>query len=166
MSLKQRLMSRLWFALFDRIATQRAPDFEVGPKDSVYLRRWWLIPRNPVLNLYLHQFRRSDDDCALHDHPWWNVSLLLSGSYVEHTIAAGGIEHRARRVAGDLKFRLGRSAHRIELDTGQCWTLFLTGPRFREWGFHCPIAGWVHWEAFTAPGAKGEDGRGCGEGGQ
>ena len=42
-----------------------------------------------------------------------------------------------------------------------CWSLFLFGPRIREWGFHCPERGWVHWEEFTKPGRPGEIGRGC-----
>ena len=59
-------------------------------------------------------------------------------------------------------------AHRIELTadaTGPlfpgCWTLFLFGPTVREWGFHCPQRGWVHWRDFTAPGKPGEIGPGC-----
>ena len=42
-----------------------------------------------------------------------------------------------------------------------CWSLFLFGPRLREWGFHCPDRGWVHWEEFTKPGRPGEIGPGC-----
>ena len=52
------------------IATKRHPDFIVGGKDNPYLLRWFVIPRNPVFNIYLHRFLRSDDDRALHDHPW------------------------------------------------------------------------------------------------
>mgnify|MGYP000066528385 CR=1 FL=1 len=52
------------------------------------------------------------------------------------------------------------SAHRIELVAGPVWTLFLTGPFRREWGFHCP-QGWRHWRDFTS-GANGERvGKGC-----
>lgn len=36
---------------------------------------------------------RSDDDRALHDHPWVNMSILLEGTYTEHTIAQGGVHH-------------------------------------------------------------------------
>ena len=58
--------------------------------------------------------------------------------------------------------------HRIELlepigrknNPIRCWTVFITGPRVREWGFHCP-QGWVHWKRFTAPGDKGSVGKGC-----
>jgi hypothetical protein len=40
------------------------------------------------------------------------------------------------------------------------WTLFVTGPRVRSWGFWC-AHGWRHWKTFTA-GPRGETvGRGC-----
>lgn len=161
--------------LGDRViarATRRAPDFIIGGPDDPYCLRWWLVPRNRVFNVYLHQFVRSDDDRALHDHPWANLSILLRGFYSEQTIAAGGIEHRRLLTAGDMRLHLsGRLAHRVELLTGglvdgmphevPCWTLFITGPRYREWGFHCPQTGWVHWEKFTAADDIGAVGRGC-----
>lgn len=142
--------------------TRRPADFVIGGQDRPYLRRWWLLPRNPLFNVYLHQFLRSDDDRALHDHPWlFNASLILRGSYTEETIAAGGIHVRTLREAGSFKFRWGPAPHRVELHDGQCWTLFITGPRVREWGFHCPDAGWVHWKRFTADDDKGAVGAGC-----
>ena len=142
-----------------RIGARRPPDVVIGGADQPYLYRWFLIPRNPLFNVYLHQFLRSDDDRALHDHPWVNLSILLRGQYCEHTIRAGGIERRRVRRAGGMKLRGARSAHRIELTHGPCWTLFLTGPRIRQWGFHCP-QGWVHWRDFTSADGR-EIGRGC-----
>jgi hypothetical protein len=148
----------LWIAR----AQRRKPDFVIGGAESPYLRRWWLIPRNPVFNVYLHQFLRSDDDRALHDHPWASMSIILRGRYLEHTIDAGGIHQRRLLTAGDRRVRLtGKFAHRVELVDGPCWTLFITGPRYREWGFHCPERGWVPWEEFTAPHDIGSIGRGC-----
>jgi hypothetical protein len=130
-------------------------------------------------NLYLHCFLRDDDDRALHDHPSWAASFILDGAYVEHTIDAGGIHRRVEHAAGSLRFLRTRHTHRIELlrevvDNGtpyvqvedpavRCWTLFLFGPTVREWGFHCPERGWVHWKEFTAAGKPGEIGPGCGE---
>ena len=64
------------------------------------------------------------------------------------------------RREGDKVFRWGPAPHRIELHKGECWTLFVTGPRVREWGFLCP-QGWRHWREFTKPGAPGERGKGC-----
>lgn len=153
MTAAERLIARV---------TRREPDFVIGGADDPYIRRWWVIPRNKVFNVYLHQFLRSDDDRALHDHPWSNLSILLRGRYVEHTIAARGIERRQELAAPAWRLRwTGRIAHRIELADGPCWTLFITGPRYREWGFHCPGAGWIHWKLFTAPDDIGAVGRGC-----
>ena len=49
-------------------------------------------------------------------------------------------------------YRAAGDAHRIELDAGPAWTLFVTGPKYREWGFHCPD-GWRLWTDYEA--AKG-----------
>lgn len=142
-----------------RLAESRAPDQRIGPG---YLDRWYVIPHNRLFNVYLHRFIRSDDDRALHDHPWINFSYLLSGEYIEHTIAAGGVNHRKLYKAGDWKFRRAKYAHRVELTNGECWSLFITGPRIRQWGFHCE-KGWVHWEKFTDPTDSSKVGAGCGE---
>lgn len=148
--------------LADRIiwrATRRTPDFIIGGSANPYLRRWWLIPRNRMFNVYLHHFLRDDDDRALHDHPWFNLSVLLRGSYCEHTISAGGINHRRTFKAGEFRFRTPWTAHRVELIDGSAWSLFVTGPRLRDWGFHCP-EGWVHWRDFTSKDGR-EIGKGC-----
>jgi len=145
-----------------RLVARRDPDFVIGSAEDPYLRRWFVIPRNAFFNIYLHHFLRSDDDRALHDHPWWNVSLLIDGGYVEHTIPQGGINVRTPRVAGQMKFRFASAAHRVELNDGPCWTIFITGPRIRQWGFHCPH-GWKHWQQFTKAGKPGEVGPGCGD---
>lgn len=149
---------------FMAIARKRAPDFIIGGDVNSYLRRWWVIPRNPIFNIYLHEFLRDDDDRALHDHPWFNVSVVLSGDYIEHTIKTGGIGVQKLRKTGGIVFRSPRLAHRISLiNKRPCWTLFVTGPRLRSWGFHCP-RGWVHWRDFTNPDDSGATvGRGCGE---
>lgn len=163
------LLDLLWMRLVIipllHLATRvsaRDPDFVIGGRSEPYLFRWWVIPRNRVFNIYLHQFFRSDDDRALHDHPWWNVSILLQGRYIEHRIHAGGVHERAERGMGAIVGRKPGTAHRIELHDGMCTTLFITGPRVRDWGFHCP-KGWVPWQKFTAPGDAGAIGAGCGD---
>lgn len=132
-----------------------APDFIIGPPDNPYLRRWWLWRRRWPSSCYLHQILRDDDDRALHDHPWWNVSIVLRGSYREITPAGA----RVRRP-GSIVFRRATAAHRLEVVDGPVWTLFLTGPVVRGWGFHCP-KGWVPWREFVKPESPGEIGRGC-----
>ena len=141
-------------AAWARETMARAPDFVIG--DPAYMRRWWIIPRNEQQNVYLHEILRDDDDRALHDHPWPNTSLLLIGRYRE--ITPNGT---FTREAGALVRREACAAHRLELIDGEpCVSLFFTGAKEREWGFHCP-KGWVDWRTFTA-GDNGElVGRGC-----
>jgi hypothetical protein len=151
-----------WAEALIRRVTRRAPDRIIGGRQRPYMRRWFVIPRNPFFNVYLHQFLRDDDDRALHDHPWMNCSILLRGCYAEHTILAGGVHQRHVLLPGDVHLRLsGRFAHRVELVDGPCWTLFITGPRYREWGFHCPERGWIHWKRFTDESDAGAIGQGC-----
>ena len=130
----------------------RAPDFVIGER---YLVRWWVIPRNRFFNVYLHRIARDDDDRALHDHPWWNLSILLRGSYREIT-PAGELVRRA----GQLVLRRADASHRLEVVSGPVWTLFVTGPVVREWGFHCPN-GWRAWTEFVDARDAGTVGRGC-----
>lgn len=162
-------MTLPWFILkrlkrfADRVIEAREPDFLIGGADDPYIRRWWVIPRNRWFNLYLHEILRSDDDRALHDHPWLNASILVHGCYFEHRIEAGGIHRRVLRWAGQVVFRRARTAHRLEVIPGKRMvTLFFTGPAIRHWGFHCPDAGWRHWEDFTDPEDRGLVGIGCG----
>lgn len=136
-------------------------DFRIPPDTSIpaYMNRWWRIPRNPYMNVYLHQVMRSDDDRALHCHPWWSFSLVLEGGYHEHTIAEGGVHHRRWFAPGTMQFRWwGGKAHRLELrretadesEQGNityrerpALTVFITGPVMRRWGFHDGPRGWV-----------------------
>ena len=138
------------------------PHFIIGDR---YLLRWYVIPRNPWLNVYLHKFLHDDEDRALHDHPWWFVSWMLKGGYLEVTqtnfIGRGWMS---------MAYRPADHAHRVVLPRtlgGQplpCWTLVVTGRVVRDWGFLCP-QGWRHWKEFTAydngKGDYGQVGRGC-----
>lgn len=130
---------------------RREPNVKIN---GDYLHRWYIVPRNRFLNVYLHRFGRSDDDRALHDHPWYSVSLLLKGEMIEYSFR--GIRHIPwlRPV-----FRTAKFAHRLELVQGPVWTIFITGPRIREWGFYCPT-GWRHWRIFT-DNTGHSTGRGC-----
>jgi hypothetical protein len=146
------------------IAAGRAPDVIIGGEDNPYLRRWHITPRGNGPAVYLHHFMRSDDDRALHDHPWPSVSIILSGSYIEHE--PGDV--RMMRPPGTITTREPLSPHRVQLlpdpihpDREQpVWTLFLTGDRVRDWGFHCP-QGWVPWQDFTAGPDGTLVGKGC-----
>ncbi|KEP41877.1 hypothetical protein [Mycobacterium kansasii] len=113
----------------------------IGDTHAPYLLRWYLLPPNRHLNLYLHQFHRSDDPPELHDHPWDFASLVIAGSYVEITETSA-----APRRPGTVAIRRAEHRHRIQLRCGpsgrprRCWSLVLTGPHRRQWGFWSPTA--------------------------
>lgn len=142
---------------------RRPPDFVIGSAQSPYILRWYVISRNRWLNIYLHKFLRDDDDRALHDHPWWFISIMLRGQYTE--IREEGSAGSVRR-APSIAYRRATDRHRIVLQRNAqdrsvpCWTLVITGPRIREWGFHCP-KGWVPWHQFVDARDNGQVGRGC-----
>lgn len=136
---------------------RRDPDFVIG---GDYMRRWYIIPRNETFNLYLHETLRSDED-VMHDHPWDNTSFVISGGYIEHM--PGDIS--VVRAPGETVSRKATDAHRLELIGGQpSISLFFTGPKIRDWGFHCP-KGWVSWQDFTGGyhSGRSDKGAGCGE---
>lgn len=169
--MRSRLIARVLKRLIDA-TLKRPPDFIIGGPERPYMLRWYLIPRNRFFNIYRHRILRSDDDRALHDHPWWSFSICLSGAMTE-ILSADGSRWRVVH-AGDFRLRSAAAGHRLVLHPLRvrcrdgrvirterpCETLFVTGPKIREWGFWCPN-GWRHWKDFTAPDDKGQVGRGC-----
>jgi hypothetical protein len=114
-----------------------------------YLNRWELRGNHPIFDIYLHQFLKSDDNRALHDHPSMSIAIILSGQYTERFPEN---RHKIRR-RGDIILRRATTAHRIEIDEGQPGpiTVFVRGPKFREWRFHC-TNGWRHHHDFRVRG--------------
>ena len=139
------------------------PHFKIGGNESPYMLRWFLLPRNGRFNIYLHKFLRDDEDRALHDHPWWFISIMVKGGYVETT--PEGVKTRS---APSIAYRPATARHRVALHKNEdgsakpCWTIVITGRKAREWGFWCP-KGFVHWEKFVAQDDEGNIGKGCGD---
>ena len=158
---------------------RRQYDVRIPGDTGPYLDRWYIWPRSarrrpgesrdyrPVegnlLGVYVHLFHRSDEDRARHDHPRDNVSVLIRNSYTEHMQVAPIVTCFdppvivCRRDPGDVVFRRAATAHRVELDMGngvprqpvQVVSVFVTGPKKRDWGFWCEN-GWRPWREFTA----------------
>lgn len=104
------------------------------PEGDPYLKRYFLV-RSRWFQIYVHHIFRSDPDADMHDHPWWFVSVILWRGYREHT-PAGVFRRWPLQV---LYHPLG-SPHRLEL-AKPAWTLVITGPVRRVWGFVTP-RGW------------------------
>jgi hypothetical protein len=129
-----------------------------------YMRRW--IVQTPWGTLRLHNIRRPDAGTAPHDHAWDFASLILRGGYSEqryhrdyrtrdgriHPWASTLEEHRA----GNVVQRHAEDLHLITRVEPGTWTLVVTGPKRRSWGFRVfDFSGsrWVPWREFVKRGA-------------
>lgn len=107
-----------------------------------YLTRRFLF-RTKWLTAMLHQFHCSDEDRALHDHPWSFITVILWRGYIERTDAGG-----KRKWPGMILYRPAEWRHRVELiDNKPAWTLVFHFRRRREWGYWLPT-GWQHYQAW------------------
>lgn len=148
------------------IVASRAPN-EVIERGTPYMERWMLgrkmtVPTfvgrsrtnvgaladptpmpTEVENVFLHRYLRNDPE-DMHCHPWPNASVVLRGWYIEDTP-----EGRFTRRPGDVVLRPANGRHAIiEIDPGTL-SLFVTGPKEREWGFY-PEGEFVHHTEYTA----------------
>lgn len=136
----------------------------VADNGQVYLDRLRIL-QTPWFGLYLHRMDSPDPGFDLHDHPWWFASLILRGGYIEEHAAAReapafalladrydtcrrGVERKW--PGGSLHSFPLTDCHRIvRLLRVPTWTLVLTGPRRRSWGFYQP-EGFVDWRDYDA----------------
>lgn len=95
---------------------------------GVYVERWYL--ETPFGSARLHHWLHGDDSRHYHNHPWWFITLVLRGSYTDQSDAGPD-----RLSAGSVRFRRADHLHYVDLDCRSCWTLLLTGPKIRRWGF-------------------------------
>lgn len=100
----------------------------LGLAECPYLRRW-VLDFGPFA-LRLHRWTASDDSRAFHDHPWWFVTVVLWGGYIDVSP-----EGRDRLGLGSVRFRPAEHRHTVEVEHVPTWTLLVTGRPSRRWGF-------------------------------
>ena len=100
----------------------------LGRLECPYARRWVL--NLGVCSLRVHHFYRSDDKRYFHDHPWWYITLVLWGSYTD--VSPGG---DVLLRLGSIATRRAEHQHTVVVGPRGVWTLLLTGPEKRKWGF-------------------------------
>ena len=108
------------------------------------LRRWHVVRDRYRLNIYLHQVLKADSARGLHDHPWASHSIILKGVLRE-------VLESGERILypGSITARSAEELHRLEVVEGPVWTLFITGPKVRDWGFMMPDGTWRHSETMV-----------------
>jgi hypothetical protein len=163
------MIARLCYWLSMRLIARREPDQIIYRNTGRYLVRWWVLGRTWDHNKqnyvprrvfgytwYLHCFVQSDDDRAMHDHPWRWWSFVLRNSYYEYR---GDPSFANCRLWHQGDFRSGQATdiHRIELmrnarqEEIPVWTWFFIGPWERDWGFWCN-GQWKWWREFDRDG--------------
>lgn len=147
---------------------------------SDYMERLWLVPYedatagpgcgplrfkdHPVawcfqklgIAIRVHVIKRSDEDRHLHDHPWANVSIILSGSYIEvkpmrqdqHPAMDAGLSTYVIADPGSIRFRKATDRHRLLVNDGeQAVSIFIAFKKQQSWGFYTPT-GKVYWKDY------------------
>jgi hypothetical protein len=141
--------------LLDRLGRKRIVMDRV--ENEPYLERYYLFLRERKrfpFNVFLHKFLKSDPD-DVHDHPWPYATLILKGGYWEwiphfDTVGRKTGEYQVWRGPGHFRISKANSFHRIELDPDiTAWTLFMPGPKQRDWGFLVKNK-WVQWQEYLA----------------
>jgi len=168
-TIKDRPAPSVWRRLFTKL---RDPDLVIQREGGeAYLLRWHIVPRNNWFNIYLHCFVGYDDE-TMHCHPWHSVSVLLKGDLNEVTKDETGVNPiKVMRPVWRFvpKFRKASYRHQLKLN-GSCdapvalvladniklipsnaaWTLFITGPVCRTWGFYREVEGFVAYREYLA----------------
>lgn len=103
----------------------------LGLEECPYAQRWSL--ELPLGSIRVHHFFKSDDVRYLHDHPWWFITLILKGGYVDQTP-----EGNELLKPGRIYYRPAHHRHAVipvRPEPEGSWSLILTGRPRRFWGF-------------------------------
>lgn len=113
---------------------------------GLLLTRYHLFD-NRFFGVYLHRLNQSDEERAMHDHPWSFISIILTRGYTELTPGVvfdnpltgltdeiGASEDKTFYPQFSLLRRKAEHIHRLEME-GPTWSLVFRGPERRTWGF-------------------------------
>jgi len=103
----------------------------IGLPECPYMIRWVILFFG--YSIRLHHWVASDDQRNFHDHPWWMITLMLKGRYVDITSEKHDI-----LTSGSIRFRKASHKHTVKVDPPGCWTLLITGRSVNNWGFYVP----------------------------
>lgn len=100
---------------------------KLGLPECPYVIRWRL--ETGLGSIRVHHWIGPDDSRALHDHPWWFCTFVIRGAYQDITA-----DDRELLTAPAVRFRPALYRHYV-LPQPEAWTVLVTGPRTRKWGF-------------------------------
>lgn len=100
----------------------------IGLDECPYMRRW--VVDFGSFAIRLHRWQASDDVRAFHDHAWWFLTCVLWGSYEDVSPEGSDV-----LTVGSIRFRRASHKHTVKIRKPGTWTLLITGPVERRWGF-------------------------------
>ena len=108
----------------------------MGLKECPYMFRWVFHFGEWLPSVHIHKWHRSDDGRNKHDHPWWFIVLVLRGSYIDCSLDKEGLPDKEDLLStGSIRFRTATHRHYVKVLKDPTWTIIITGPKRRNWGF-------------------------------
>lgn len=116
---------------FEAFCRRVLPHKEIGWQEIGEVFYRYTLVKTPWFSLYLHQLDAPNwHPVGCHDHPWWFITLLLKGGYLEYN--GKKVWHQK---PGQVMYRPANWSHDITTPYGRSWSLVLTGKKQRAWGF-------------------------------
>jgi hypothetical protein len=136
---------------------------------SVYMRRYYLAGYYPsrlkpwlleklICGIRVHHIVKPDNDVEFHDHPYkWMLSIVLSGDYIETRLVDPVRGKEKNFSVTTHNWLRGDTFHKIiSLGDREVWTLFISGPKIKSWGFYnTGTRTYTPWRSFV--GALGQE---------
>lgn len=113
----------------------------LGEPECPYARRW-VANFGPFGSVRVHHWLASDDQRYPHDHAWWFLTFVVRGGYTDiANVVPDRLSTRSVTIsdhvrAPTVRFRPSAHRHKVKVDPGGAWTVLVTGPPVRDWGFY------------------------------
>lgn len=99
----------------------------LGKPECPYAYRW--VFYTPFFSIRLHHFVRSDDKRFYHDHPWWFITFVLKGFYID-------VSDKGDDLLKTFSIRYRKRNHKhFVVVPEEVWTILLTGPVKQKFKF-------------------------------
>lgn len=146
---------KLLRTLLNFIDRQEEPRLVPRPCDGKVIFQRWHVFDCFGWSVYIHEWHNDDQkSLGVHNHPWkHSLSLVLKGRFTESRVdlskPPGASNHAVSKLTAPAFFYVGpTTGHTVYNVQAHTWTIFLTSPRIKEWGFFKPHKMEWHYTAY------------------
>lgn len=108
--------------------TKNLPCREIVLDGELYLRRYFVNIDAAGRQTWLHEILKPDSGRALHSHPWFAQSRIISGRYSEELLLPEGKKDMKYYRVGDFNIIEPTTIHRITEVWPHTWTELSVAP--------------------------------------